>query len=147
MLYEAACWRPGVPHPPREEVLRDPHLTRYLEGWGREGDAAIIALHTGALVDEPVGAAWYRLFSPQEPGYGFLDAAIPEVSVGVAPGFRGRGAGRALLETLMDAAREEGFDALSLSVERDNPALRLYGRLGFEKVSFADGSWTMRAEL
>lgn len=143
MLYEATCWRLDEPRPPREEALADPHIARHLRGWGRKGDAAVVAVaDTG-----PVGAAWYRLFSPQEPGYGFIDAAVPELSLGVSPGYRGRGAGTALLEVLMQMAREREFAALSLSVEGDNPALRLYERLGFQKLFATGDSWTMHLVL
>jgi hypothetical protein len=41
MSYEAAFWRLGVPRPPRDEALSDPDISRYLEGWGRPGDAAV----------------------------------------------------------------------------------------------------------
>ena len=43
--------------------------SRYVRGWGRPGDTAVIALEGGF----PVGAAWYRLFPASEPGYGFVD--------------------------------------------------------------------------
>ena len=97
-----------------------PHHARYIEGWGREGDAGVVALDDG----EAVGAAWYRRFSADEPGYGFIDEDTPEVSIAVDFGHRGRGAGTALLRALCERAAHDGIAALSLSVERDNPALR-----------------------
>ena len=95
-----------------------------------------------------IGAAWYRLFSENAPGYGFVDASTPEVAIGVVPGWWGRGVGGALLDALLGAASSQGFAALSLSVELDNPAARLYERKGFVGL-FVDeeGSRTMRAEL
>ena len=143
MLYEAVCWRPNQPRPPQDEVLRDPHVARYVKGWGRAGDTAIVA----TAGSHPAGAAWYRLFPPHEPGYGFIDASVPELSVGVSPANREKGIGTALLEALVDAARGEGFGALSLSVEQDNPAARLYERLEFRRLFLVDNSWTMRLEL
>jgi len=74
MLYEAARWNPDWPREPMEEVLAEPMLTRFHEGWGRPGDAGVIAELDGV----PVGAAWYRLFTAEEPGYGFVDEKIPE---------------------------------------------------------------------
>ena len=145
MLYEAACWRPDGPKPPREEIFSVPELAHYVDGWGRPGDAAVIAFDPddGAKV----GAAWYRLMPPQDPGYGFVDAATPEVAIAVVPGRRGTGAGEVLLGALMETARSEGFGALSLSVEEGNQVIKLYRRAGFRELHLSDGAWTMRAEL
>ena len=44
-------------------------------------------------------------------------------------------------------ARAEGYDAISLSVASDSPAVHLYQRYGFAKVDERDGATTMRAEL
>ena len=78
---------------------------------------------------ERVGAAWYRLLTEEAPGYGFVAPGVPELGMGVAEAFRGRGVGGALLGALMERARAEGFGALSLSVEDGNdPAARLYER-------------------
>jgi ribosomal protein S18 acetylase RimI-like enzyme len=55
------------------------------------------------------------------------------VDIALLPAFRGRGAGSALLAELMDEAIEMA-KRLSIHVERENPALRLYQRLGFRPV-------------
>jgi ribosomal protein S18 acetylase RimI-like enzyme len=144
MGVHAAYWRPGAARPSADAVLSDPHLSRYLAGWGRLGDAGIVALDDD---ERPVGAAWYRLFSRAEPGYGFVADSIPELSIAVEPASRGAGVGTALLRALVDLAREERYEALSLSVEPDNPARSLYERLGFVKVGTEGGSWTMRLDL
>ena len=78
MLYEAARWNPDWPREPMEEVLAEPMLTRLPRGWGRPGDGGVIAELDGV----PVGAAWYRLFTAEEPGYGFVDEKIPELWTG-----------------------------------------------------------------
>ncbi|MBI2760701.1 MAG: GNAT family N-acetyltransferase [Chloroflexi bacterium] len=144
MLYEAAFWSPERPRPPITEALADPHLSRYLDGWGRDRDAAVVAIDAD---DRPIGAAWYRLFDASEPGYGFVRAAIPELSVAVAASHRGLGVGGDLLTVPMDRARAAGFAALSLSVEAANPALALYERHGFVQVEGPEGALTMRADL
>lgn len=146
MLYEAVHWDPDKPNPKpsRKEVLSWPGIGHYLEGWGRPEDFALVALdHDGCRV----GAAWYRLMSPEDPGYGFVDAATPEVGIAVVPETRGRGVGTALLRALMEAARSRGFDALSLSVEQGNPAVRLYEQHGFERLFVVGDAWTMKAGL
>ena len=129
--------------------LSDPAIALYLEGWGRSGDAAVVALDPDD--GRRVGAAWYRLMPPEKPGYGFVDASTPELAIGVVPGARGRGIGGALLAALMDVARSGGFGALSLSVRRKNTAaVRLYERNGFVRaaeIGVEHPSWAMKAEL
>jgi [ribosomal protein S18]-alanine N-acetyltransferase len=121
----------------------DVPLERYVAGWGRQGDTALVA------VDEfqPVGAAWYRVFPADEPGYGFVDEQTPELTIAVVPSRRGKGLGEQLLSELLGEARREGYRQVSLSVEPDNPAIRLYEQHGFTKVGERAGTWVMRAEL
>lgn len=127
MLATTAKLPPAEP-PPVEQVESDPGIAPYLAGWGRAGDAGVVAEIEGA----PVGAAWFRRFAADHPGYGFVDGQIPEISIGVEGAWRGRGVGRALLEALIDRARADQHEALSLSVDAGNaPALALYRSMGF----------------
>ena len=121
----------------------DVPLERYVAGWGRRGDDAVVA------IDEfqPVGAAWFRLFDADEPGYGFVDENTPELTIAIVPSRRGKGLGEQLLTSLLDRAREEGFARISLSVEADNPAIRLYEQHGFTRVGDRAGALVMSAEL
>jgi ribosomal protein S18 acetylase RimI-like enzyme len=121
----------------------EPPVQRYVERWGRPGDTALVAIKDF----QPVGAAWYRLFKADNPGYGFVDEDTPELSIAVVPSARGTGLGSELLKALMARAREDGYNAISLSVEKDNPAVALYERHGFERIGEDDGAYTMRAKL
>ena len=135
MLHHAYYWR---------ERAAGALTGRYVKGWGRRGDAAVIALENGF----PVGAAWYRLFTEREPGYGFVDEQTPELAIAVVPGARGKGFGDELLGALCRRARLDGRPALSLSVDPANPSLHLYEKHGFVKVAETDdGSWTMVSHL
>lgn len=142
MLLEAAFWRPG-PRPPPDRALARPDLARWVEGWGRPGDTGVVA----ELDGEPAGAAWYRLWTSEHHAYGFVDSETPELAIGVRADARGRGVGTALLTGLAARARSQGHPRLSLSVERENPALRLYRRLGFRRVDTAGGALTLVLEL
>ena len=55
------------------------------------------------------------------------------MDVALLPAFRRRGVGSVLMRRLLDEAAGEA-KAVSIHVERDNPALVLYHRLGFELV-------------
>ena len=116
----------------------------YVKAWGRAGDTAVIAIDKGF----PVGAAWYRLFDHDRPGFGFVDEQTPELAIAVVPNARGKGVGTALLEALLRAARSAGYPAISLSVDRANAgAIELYGRHGFEQVAENEDSVTMLAHF
>ena len=137
MLRHAYYWRAT------EAAEADEPLYRYVKGWGRPGDAAVVAIEDF----RPVGAAWYRLFTRENPGFGFVDEATPELAIAVVPNRRGKGTGSELLRALLDDARRRGYKAISLSVERESPAVELYRRYGFEQVRENGESITMRADI
>ena len=145
MLYEAAAWNPDWPRERVIHALASPVLERYHRDWGRAGDAGVIA----ELDGQPVGAAWYRLFTAAAPGFGFVDETTPELGIAVAPLHRRRGIGETLLRALIVQAREDGFHALSLSVAVHNRSRMMYERAGFARVREEDDgeTWVMRAEL
>jgi ribosomal protein S18 acetylase RimI-like enzyme len=137
MLRHAFYWRSAG-------LVEDASLWRYVTGWGRRGDASVIALEGGF----PVGAAWYRLFTDDEPGFGYVDDRIPVCAIAVVPSRRGHGIGSELLDALIGLAREQGYQGLSLSVaDDDSGAMRVFEKHGFEKVEETDHSWTMRLNL
>src|SRR5262245_11471038 len=92
MLFEAFFWDPAVPRPPVEEFLSEPEPRKLLASWGRPGDRALIAWEGG----HPTGAAWYRSWTEENHSYGFVDAATPEIGIGVQAKHRSKGIGRAL---------------------------------------------------
>ena len=55
--------------------------------------------------------------------------------------------GKALLVRLLEHARQRGLGAVSLSIERDNPAVRLYSALGFIVVGEVGNAYTMVKKL
>lgn len=144
MLYEAIYIPAGGVKPDRT-ILQEPSLAHYVAGWGQQpGDAGVLAIDPQR--GHPVGAAWLRLFPATDPGWGFVDAATPEVSIAMLPAYRGQGVGTMLLTELIILATGR-YAALSLSVDPQNPAMRLYARLGFVAVGAFGTSVTMRKVL
>jgi GNAT superfamily N-acetyltransferase len=127
MLYTAALWRPDDPRPEPQWVMEQPQIAPFHEEWGRPGDTALVAEDDGRLI----GAIWYRFFTEERHGHGFIDEKTPEIAIAVVQDARGRGVGRALMQALHDRARRDGVVRLALSVNADNPAKRLYTSFGY----------------
>jgi GNAT superfamily N-acetyltransferase len=144
MLYEAAYWNEAEPRPAWETFLADDHNRRYLDDWGRPGDAGVVAITEGGM---SAGAAWYRLFAAERPGWGFVAEDVPELSIAVLPALRGKGIGTTLLRALIDEGKRAGFSALTLSASQANPAVRMYERAGFVVVGREGNSVTMVRSL
>ncbi|MBM2823513.1 MAG: Histone acetyltransferase and related acetyltransferase [Thermoleophilia bacterium] len=143
MLYAALAWRPGVELPPREWVLEHPQVVVFHKDWGRDGDIALVAEESG----RPIGAVWYRFFTEAEHGEGYVDDETPELAIAVVEGSRGRGVGRILMQQIHDRARRDGLECISLSVNTDNPAKRLYAALGYVDYEPGDGLGRMILHL
>jgi len=143
MLYHA-IYVPDGAAPPEREVVYHPQLARYVRDWGRAGDSGFLAENPASR--DPIGAAWLRSLKGDDKGFGYVDHATPELSVAVLPGYRGSGIGTRLLAKLLEAASLD-YDAVSLSVDAGNRAVRLYERLGFQTVGTTGTSLTMKKTL
>jgi ribosomal protein S18 acetylase RimI-like enzyme len=144
MLVEAVNWSTEWPPRSRDHVLSAPDTAHYVAGWPRDTDLGVLAEADG----QPAGAAWLRFRPATDPGYGFVAADVPELTIGVAAAWRGRGMGRALLRALASQARAHGIARISLSVERKNYAQRLYLSEGYRIVDSSDAqSDTMIKDL
>jgi len=106
-----------------------PFVAAHLEGWRRSEDFGFIAERNA----EAIGAAWARQFSPDERPAFYVDGRTPEVTIGVTEAARGEGVGGRLLKALIAEAAQRGV-GLRLDVRHDNPARRLYERIGFRLV-------------
>ncbi len=110
-----------------ETLEEHPSLEQYHRNYGNlEGDIGLYA-----IVDHKVvGGAWVRLL---DEGFGHVDNNTPELVFAMLPEYRNRGLGTQLMEQLVREVANL-YRQISLSVREDNPAVRLYERLGFEKV-------------
>lgn len=143
MLYHAIYIPQGQASYPKG-IVNEPEIARYALQWGRTDDKEFAAVETSSA--KPIGAVWIRLFTSENRGYGYVGEDIPELSIALLPEYRNQGIGSALLRHLIDETRHR-YPALSLSVSIDNPAARLYRRLGFEVVAQVGTSLTMKKEL
>ncbi|WP_243714041.1 hypothetical protein [Nostoc sp. 106C] len=78
MLYEAA-------HMTEEgnltvqDAMNHPELARYVNNWGTKDDMGFLASQVSS--NQPVGAAWLRLLTGENCGYGYVDSQTPELAM------------------------------------------------------------------
>ena len=77
-----------------------------------------------------VGAVWTRIVND----FGHIDDDVPSLAIAVSKESRGNGIGTRLLLEMIEVLKKERFSAVSLSVQKENFAVKLYERAGFEVV-------------
>lgn len=144
MLYES-LYVPEGEEPFGRHVIKEPHISKYVDDWGREGDLGFIAVNTEG---QSIGSITIRYFDEDHKGFGYVNHDIPELGMALLAAYRGQGIGTALFQRLFDESREIGIKQISLSVAPDNlAAVKLYQRFGFKEVGIEGTSITMVADL
>lgn len=134
-LYEAIYLPKGTPPPPRS-VIDLPELQVYIRNFGtRQDDHCLVAEASGKVV----GVVWVR----QMNDYGHVDDHTPSLAISLFKSFRGRGIGTRLMKGMLDLLHSKSYRQVSLSVQKANPAVRLYQRLGFETVRETEEEYVM----
>lgn len=122
-LYQA-IFVPQGSNPPPRSILDDPELKIYREDFGaKQDDHALVAL----VNQKVVGAICVRIIHD----YGHVDDETPSLSMSVLKEYRGCGLGSALLKEMLSYLKKKGYTAVSLSVQKENPAVGLYRDAGF----------------
>lgn len=118
------------------EAIARLHATGFYRGWPREDFAAYIA-----GPDTPIYVACDA--RRRIAGFAMLRLAADEaelITIAVDPKWRNKGVAMALLRAVLEDLRMTPARRLFLEVAADNQAaLRLYGKLGFIKVSERQG--------
>ena len=123
-LYEAIFIPQGVVPPPRS-IIEQEDLQLYVRGFGESPhDHCLVAECDGKIV----GAVWVRVMDD----YGHVDNQTPSLAISLYPDYRGQGIGTQLLRQMMELLRQEGYAQVSLSVQKENYALRMYQKAGFK---------------
>ncbi|MBX2872762.1 MAG: GNAT family N-acetyltransferase [Saprospiraceae bacterium] len=139
MLYLAFYLPEGDPPFPRS-ILDRPDILKYHAAYGKAGDFGFLALRK----QEEIGAIWCRLHRPENPGYGFVRADVPELNIAMLPQVRGQGIGQQLMLCLEEKLQMEGVPGMSLSVDHRNlVAYHIYHKLGYQRVKEEGTAITM----
>ena len=142
-LYEAIFVPEGFEgEVPRSVIYDGPKCRAAFDCFGTLPDDRAVVAEAGG---EVVGACWVRTTNE----YGHIDDETPSFSISLYKPYRGRGIGTAMMHALLGELREAGYTRASLSVQKENPALRLYERMGFRIVGdgFDETEWLMTRRL
>lgn len=138
-LYEAIFIPEGVKAPPRE-IINRPELQVYISDFGkRNGDCCFVAESDEKIV----GAVWVRIMND----YGHIDNETPSFAISLYPEYRNRGIGTALMKTMLDFLKAEKYKQASLAVQKENYAVKMYKRVGFEIVDENEEEYIMVCKL
>ncbi|MBQ3459948.1 MAG: GNAT family N-acetyltransferase [Solobacterium sp.] len=138
-LYDAIFIPEGIKAPDRS-VIELPELRVYYEDFGSgPADCCMAAEEEGNII----GAVWSRIM----PDYGHVDDETPSLAISVRKEYRGRGIGTSLLKEMLAVLKKRGYPKVSLSVQKANPAVRLYRRCGFQTVAETAEEYIMIRDL
>lgn len=138
-LYESIYIPDGIKRPPKS-IIKCPELQEYIVEFGeRKHDKAMVAEIQGNVV----GAVWVRIMND----YGHIDNDTPSLAMSVFKKYRGLGIGTSLLEHLLSVERMEGYSKISLSVQKNNYAVKMYEKVGFNIVDENSEEYIMVVNL
>lgn len=134
-LYEAIFIPKGVPKPPRE-IIYKPELQVYVADFGkRKGDMGLVA----EIGDKTVGAVWVRIMND----YGHIDDETPSFAISLYEDHRNNGIGTALMKEMLKVLKQAGYRQASLAVQKENYAVRMYKKVGFEIIDENEEEYIM----
>ena len=138
-LYQAIFIPKGVEPPPRE-IVRQPELQVYVQNFGQiDGDDCLAAECEGKVV----GAVWVRIMHD----YGHIDDETPSFAISLLPHYRGQGIGTALMRAMLERLAQKGVKQVSLAVQKENYAVSMYRKCGFEGVDENEQEFIMVCRL
>ena len=138
-LYEAIFIPDGIKPPPKN-IIASPELQIYVDRFGAsKADFALVA----EVEQKIVGAVWVRIIHD----YGHIDDNTPSLAMSVLKAYRGMGIGTSLLTQMLSTEKAAGYAKLSLSVQKDNYAVKLYRKAGFTTICETDEEYIMIVDL
>ncbi len=125
-LYEAIFIPEGI-EPPPKTIITSPELQVYVEHFGESKDDWGLVAEVGGKI---VGAVWVRIMND----YGHIDDETPSLAISLYKEYRGFGIGTAMMKEILALLKSHGYSRVSLSVQKDNYAAKMYLKIGFEIV-------------
>jgi len=143
MLYEA-IYQPDENNLIPRSVLEIPEVYAYIKDFGNQKDDFCLVAD---LEGEIVGAVWVRIISGTIKGYGYIDDETPEFAISLSKEYRNQGLGTRLMSAMIEHLQKNGYKQTSLNVKKENYAVRLYQKMGFEIIREDEDDYLMLFKL
>ena len=138
-LYEAIFVPKGIPSPPKS-IIKQPELQVYIADFGtKKDDIGLLA----EVNDKVIGAVWVRIMDD----YGHIDDDTPSFAISLYKEYRGFGIGTALMREMLRVLKIRGYKQASLAVQKENYAVKMYLKTGFEIVDENEEEYIMLCRL
>ena len=138
-LYEAIFIPEGVSPPPKS-IINQPDLQVYIKDFGKEKDDICFVAETDNKI---IGAVWVRDMND----YGHIESGVPSFAISLYKPFRGYGIGTSLMTAMLNELAVKGYKKASLAVQKENYAVKMYKKVGFDIVDENDSEYIMVCEL
>ena len=125
---------------PPKNVTKLPELQVYIKDFGKsKNDIGFIAEFNKKVI----GMIWARVMND----YGHIDNKTPSLAMSVDKKFQNKGIGTILLRKILEDLKEKNYEKVSLSVQKENYAVKLYKKLGFKVFKETSEEFIMLLEL
>lgn len=143
MLFEA-IYQPDENNLIPRSVLKIPEIEAYIKDFGSQKDDHCLVAE---LENEIIGAVWVRIISGKIKGYGYVDDCTPEFAISLFKEYRNRGIGYQLMSAMIKHLHKKGYKQTSLNVKKENFAVKLYKKMGFEIIGEDSEDYLMLLKL
>ena len=83
----------------------------------------------------------------QRKGFGNVDKKTPEFAISLFKEYRNQGIGTRMMKKMITYLQKCGYEQASLSVQKENYAVRLYKKVGFEIIGENNKDYLMLLKL
>lgn len=134
-LYEAIYVPEGVQGPPKT-IINTFEMQVYVSDFGKKKDDICFVAEIEGVVG---GAVWVRVMND----YGHIADGVPSFAISLYKQYRGYGIGTELMKRMLVELEERGYNRTSLAVQKENYAVKMYKKVGFEIVDENEEEYIM----
>lgn len=134
-LYQA-IFQPDKTNLAPKSIINKPELQVYIKDFGKQKDDYCFCAESESKV---VGAVWVRNIN----GYGSVDDNTVEFAIAVFDDYQKMGIGTSLMNMMINHLKKLNCSKVSLAVQKDNYAVKMYFNVGFEIIDENEQEYIM----